>query len=111
MPAVRCRHGTGVGPATARLVLADAADHTAGAGDAGAYQLGHGHVGDGLDHEVAITSIAAGAGIAGAIAGFYRKPWAANASLVGACGIWLLHVMVQPISKDEAGYSPAMEAQ
>lgn len=62
--------------------------------------------------EVAITLIAAGAGIAGAIVGFYRKTWAANASLLAVLAVYACFtLMVQPISKDEAGYSPAMEAQ
>ncbi|BDT73359.1 hypothetical protein os4_29080 [Comamonadaceae bacterium OS-4] len=62
--------------------------------------------------EVAITLIAAGAGITAAIAGFYRKSWAGNASLVAVLAVYgCFTLMVQPISKDEAGYSPAIEAR
>lgn len=62
--------------------------------------------------EVAMTLIAACAGIAGAMAGFYRKSWAGNASLVAVLAVYgCFTLMVQPISKDAAGYSPAIEAQ
>ena len=62
--------------------------------------------------EVAMTLIAACAGIAGAIAGFYRKSWAGNASLIAVLAVYgCFTLMVQPISKDAAGYSPAIEAQ
>ena len=62
--------------------------------------------------EFAITLVAACAGLASAIAGFYRKSWAGNASLVAVLAVYgCFTLMVQPISKDDAGYSPAIEAQ
>jgi 4-amino-4-deoxy-L-arabinose transferase-like glycosyltransferase len=62
--------------------------------------------------EVAITLIAACAGITGAIAGFYRKNWAGNASLLAVLMVYAsFTLMVQPISKDEAGYSADIETR
>lgn len=61
--------------------------------------------------EVAMTLIAACAGLAGVIAGFYRKMWAGNASLVAVLAVYAsFSLMVQPISKQEAGYSAAVQA-
>ena len=62
--------------------------------------------------EVAITLVAVGAGLAGAIAGFYRKTWAGNASLFAVLAVYgSFTLMVQPISKDAASYSPDIEAR
>ena len=61
--------------------------------------------------ELAITLLAAGAGLAGVIAGFYRKSWAGNACLVAVLAVYgTFTLMVQPLSKPEAGYSADVQA-
>jgi hypothetical protein len=62
--------------------------------------------------QVAMTLVAAGAGLAGAIAGFVYAPWVRNACLVACLAVYgCFTLMVAPISTDEAGYSPAVQAQ
>jgi 4-amino-4-deoxy-L-arabinose transferase-like glycosyltransferase len=62
--------------------------------------------------EVALTIVAAGTGLVCVLLGLFRKAWAGNASLVAVLSVYAsFTLMVQPISKDEAGYSPAIEAQ
>jgi len=61
--------------------------------------------------EVAMTLLAACVGLAAVAAGFYRKTWAGNASLAAVLAVYgCFTLMVQPISKSEAGYSAAVQA-
>ncbi len=71
-----------------------------------------GMLGMASDMAVAMTLIAATIGSAWAIAGFCRKSWAGPACLVAVLAVYgCFTLMVQPISKDAAGYSPAIESQ
>ena len=60
----------------------------------------------------AMTLIASGAGLVGAIAGFVYKPWTRNAALVACLAVYAsFGLMVAPISQPEADYSPTIQAQ
>lgn len=62
--------------------------------------------------EVALTVVVAGAGLSAAMLGFLRTAWVRNASLVAVLAVYACFtLMVQPLSKDEAAYGPAIEAQ
>ncbi|APW43964.1 ArnT family glycosyltransferase [Rhodoferax saidenbachensis] len=62
--------------------------------------------------EVAMTLIAACAGLMGVVAGFSRKNWTRNATLVACLAVYACFgLMVAPISGPEAGYTAAVQAQ
>lgn len=62
--------------------------------------------------EVAMTLIAVCAGLTWAIAGFIRKDWCRNASLVAVLALYAsFSLMVQPISTEAAGYRADVQAQ
>jgi hypothetical protein len=62
--------------------------------------------------EVAMTLIAACAGLAGGLAGFGKKIWARNAALVACLSVYATFgLMVAPLSNADANYSPALQSQ
>lgn len=62
--------------------------------------------------QLAITFVAVGIGFMGAIAGFFKKNWCTNASLVAVLALYAsFSLMVQPLGDETAGYSAAVRAQ
>jgi 4-amino-4-deoxy-L-arabinose transferase-like glycosyltransferase len=75
-----------------------------------AWVMGDLHIASGP--QVAITLIAACAGLAGASAGFFISHWAKPAALAAVLAIYAAFgLMVQPLSTADAGYSPNVQAQ
>ncbi len=61
--------------------------------------------------ELALTCTVAGLGIASAVAGMVRGTWARNASLGAVLAVYgCFALMVQPLSNDQAGYNPTIQA-
>jgi 4-amino-4-deoxy-L-arabinose transferase-like glycosyltransferase len=62
--------------------------------------------------EVAMTLLAAGAGLVGITAGFIYKPWVRPATLVACLAVYsCFGLMVAPLSQPTADYSAAVQAQ
>ncbi len=62
--------------------------------------------------ELAMTLIAACAGLAGAAAGFTYHSWVRNATLVACLAVYAtFSLMVAPLSSSQADYSPAVQSQ
>jgi 4-amino-4-deoxy-L-arabinose transferase-like glycosyltransferase len=61
--------------------------------------------------QIAMTLIASGAGLAGAIAGFIYQPWTRAMALLSCLAVYAAFgLMVQPLSTPEAGYSSAVRS-
>jgi len=75
-----------------------------------AWVMGDLQIASGL--QVAITLIVACAGLTGASAGFFIWHWSKAATLVAVLAVYATFgLMVQPLSTDKAGYSPAIQTQ
>ncbi len=62
--------------------------------------------------QVAMTLVAACLGFTGATAGFFINRWTKTATLVAVLAVYAsFGLMVQPLSTDEAGYSPTIQTQ